>query len=161
MRRQTWGRDYIQNRKEKHNCLASSWKLTPAARQWHKGHKPPRVIPWVIALYSCIESRVGVGSHQWVQVPATQSVNTAFTGHCTEVPSALWMETVFIVLWLTEERRQVFYWVRQTGWSTSCLTFIRGAVSTHVWEKGLYRKEAILNSQPLFTCCRYPPIMYR
>ena len=34
------------------------------------------------------------------------------------------------------------------------LTLIRGAVETHVWVKGLNLKEAILNSQPLFTRCR-------
>lgn len=42
-----------------------------------------------------------------------------------------------------------------------CPTFNSGAVQAHAPVKGLYLKEAILNSQPLLPRCRYPPMMYR
>lgn len=49
---------------------------------------------------------------------------------------------VFIVLFILELTRL-----------KGCLTLIRGAMATHVRVKGLNLKDAILNSQPLFTRC--------
>lgn len=53
------------------------------------GHTPPCVLPWIIAFNSCVKSSAGVRRHQRVKVPATHSVNTALTSHCTEVSSML------------------------------------------------------------------------
>uniref|UniRef100_A0A3Q2PWC0 Selenide, water dikinase 1 n=1 Tax=Fundulus heteroclitus TaxID=8078 RepID=A0A3Q2PWC0_FUNHE len=51
--------------------------------------RPPRVLPWIVALHSCVQSCAGVWSHQRIQIPASNRVNKTFTGHCAEVPPVL------------------------------------------------------------------------
>lgn len=63
------------------------------------------------------------------------------------MPSVLWIQQIvtdFISDVLTMYKLTVDY---------IQLTLMRGAVATHVCEKGLYLKAAILNSQPLLKRC--------